>query len=322
MTDDPSETGSPNATRVPSRLRAGLWILLPWLWFVVRDLGSWMEVVAIALPAIGLVALVGAGFETLSGRRGSRRSSLASMALMATTAILLPRIPTMTASATTEVTLVSANLTGDSPRAGASVDGLLAIDPDVLVLLEANADVVARSQEIEKSLPFRALAPIVVWSQVAVFSRYEFDQLEIPDSIDTDKILALRIEAPEPFTLVAAHLPRPWLVRTPSEDTPAGRQALMVRLADWIASLDGHVVLAGDLNATDRGIGYRTLLDQGELTDVIRVNWAPTTSTKWWPLLLRIDHVFVRGLCAAGADTVPLEGSDHIGLVARIGRCG
>ncbi len=322
MAGDPTVTGSPDETPAPSRLRAGLWILLPWIWFVIRDLGSWMEVVAIALPAIGLVALVGAGFETLSGRRGIRQWSLASMALMATTAILLPRVPTTTASASTEVTLVTANLTGDNPRAGDSIDRLLAIDPDVLVLLEANADVVARSREIETALPFRALTPVVVWSQVAVFSRYEFEQLELPDSIDTDKILALRIDAAEPFTLIAAHLPRPWLVRTPSDDTPAGRQALMVRFADWIGSLDGPVVLAGDLNATDRGVGYRTLLDQGELTDLIRVNWAPTTSTKWWPLLLRIDHVLVRGFCAAGADTVPLEGSDHIGLEARIGRCG
>jgi endonuclease/exonuclease/phosphatase (EEP) superfamily protein YafD len=102
---------------------------------------------------------------------------------------------------------------------------------------------------------------------------------------------------------------------------PPARQALLESLGDWLATLENPVILAGDLNSTDRGVGYRTLLGRADLIDAMRVTWASTTSTKWWPLLLRIDHVLVRGICPSSARNTALEGSDHRSVVAELAFC-
>jgi endonuclease/exonuclease/phosphatase (EEP) superfamily protein YafD len=81
------------------------------------------------------------------------------------------------------------------------------------------------------------------------------------------------------------------------------------------------VVVAGDLNSTDRARDYR-LLDAG-LVDAMRDGWAgPTSVTQWRAFLLRIDHLFVgRGWCGDGAHRVELPGSDHDAIVATVGPC-
>ncbi|MGF1666562.1 MAG: endonuclease/exonuclease/phosphatase family protein [Acidimicrobiia bacterium] len=112
---------------------------------------------------------------------------------------------------------------------------------------------------------------------------------------------------------MAVHQQHPGDTRRPAR--------LIADLADHVAGIEGPVVVAGDLNANDRGVGYRTMVIDGRLRDAIRTGWASTTSLKWWPLLLRIDHILTRGMCSADADDVMLPGSDHRGLVVAIGSC-
>ena len=305
-----------------TRARMIVLALIPWLWFALRDLGSWMEVVAIALPVIGIAAAIGAAALSVLGRSRSIQVLLVSTVAMSLTAIVAPRIPTSAAESSSDLTIVSANLTGNNPRADEAVDPLLGIDADIVVLLEANADVASRYSDIQQELPYVLSSPIVIWSQVAVFSRYEVSQITVPGELDNDRIVAMWVDAPVPFTLVAGHLPRPWFVETPSDLTPSKRQSYEVELAKWLATLDDPLVLAGDLNSTDRGIGYRTLIEGADLVDAMRVRWAATTSTKWWPLLLRIDHILVRGLCPVSSSTLALEGSDHRAVVAQLADCG
>jgi endonuclease/exonuclease/phosphatase (EEP) superfamily protein YafD len=82
------------------------------------------------------------------------------------------------------------------------------------------------------------------------------------------------------------------------------------------------VVAAGDFNLTDRGRGYRRVADR--LTDAMRSSWGAPTSRKlgFLPLLLRIDHVFIPdGWCSDHAHHFQLAGSDHRGVVVRVGPC-
>lgn len=308
---------------MPARSRVGLLVVaaMPWMWFAVRDAGPWMEVVAVTLPLLGVASIGGAALLATLGRSRLARTLLISTAGMALVACVIPRLPGSEPASRIDLTVASANLTGDNARSGDDVGDLLDLDPDILVLLEANVHAARRFDDVEGQLPNAILAPLRGKSRVAVFSRYAIELIEPPESVATPRIVAVRVDAPEPFTLIAAHLPRPWFSTSLSEATPKDRQARVVELADWLATLEGRVVLAGDLNSTDRGIGYRTLLETGNLVDAMRVEWASTTSTKWWPLLLRIDHVLVRGLCPVTSFNRALPGSDHRAIVAQLGAC-
>jgi endonuclease/exonuclease/phosphatase family metal-dependent hydrolase len=83
------------------------------------------------------------------------------------------------------------------------------------------------------------------------------------------------------------------------------------------------VVVAGDMNMSDRVVSYRSM--EAELTDAMEAGtFGRTTYVRgWWPtLLLRIDHIFIDPTwCAADPTTVTVTGSDHRGVEAVIGPC-
>ena len=84
------------------------------------------------------------------------------------------------------------------------------------------------------------------------------------------------------------------------------------------------MVLAGDFNTSDRQVLYRRFA--AHFTDAMRRSWAGPTSAKesllWRAMLLRIDHLFIApALCADGAKRLPLPGSDHHAITARLGPC-
>jgi endonuclease/exonuclease/phosphatase (EEP) superfamily protein YafD len=154
-----------------------------------------------------------------------------------------------------------------------------------------------------------------------LFSRYPLTPIVIPSEIDTGRVVAAEVEGPIRFVVVGAHLPRPWFESNDAERLPAARHDLIEATADWLSTFNGPVILAGDLNSNDRGLDYRLLLHGGRLVDSVRVKWASTTSTKWGPLLLRIDHVLVRGFCPVSATNPLLPGSDHRSVVAHLQYC-
>ncbi|GAA4551197.1 endonuclease/exonuclease/phosphatase family protein [Pseudonocardia xishanensis] len=154
---------------------------------------------------------------------------------------------------------------------------------------------------------------------VSVYSRFPLRVLEkagrdLPGG-------RVRVEAPVPFTLYALHVPRPWITDRGYQVTPVEHHRIMVALAAQVAAEPGPVVLAGDLNTTDRGRDYRVMA--GALTDAVRdTRQGPTQVTTWRPLLLRIDHVFVsRGWCGDDPLHLPLPGSDHDAVTATVGPC-
>jgi endonuclease/exonuclease/phosphatase (EEP) superfamily protein YafD len=305
-----------------SRVGVALFVALPWTWFLVRDTAPFMEVVAVTMPALGAAVLV-----LLAASAPTRRGRVlvplaASTAVMVAVAIALPRLPAPGAPPTASIlTLGAANVTGDNPLGGDVVDALVSADAEVIVLLEANPHAVRAVEALADDYPYVEVAEELGLSRVMVVSQYPLERIPLPDELATGRLVEVEVAAPQPFTLMAAHLPRPWAATTSTQATPADQQRLIADLADHIEGIEGPVVLAGDLNANDRGVGYRTLLGEGRLRDATRTGWAATTSLKWWPLLLRIDHVMTRGLCSADATDISLPGSDHRGLVLQIGSC-
>jgi endonuclease/exonuclease/phosphatase (EEP) superfamily protein YafD len=82
------------------------------------------------------------------------------------------------------------------------------------------------------------------------------------------------------------------------------------------------VVLAGDLNMSDRVRAYRDL--DRHFTDLTRDGFARTTyiSGIYRLFLLRIDHVFASdGWCGAHVHEFTITGSDHRGIRLDAGPC-
>jgi len=81
----------------------------------------------------------------------------------------------------------------------------------------------------------------------------------------------------------------------------------------------GPALLAGDFNATSRWPAYRRLVENG-WTDLVAEQERGEASATWawrpgWPRMLRIDHVFGRGVRANRVTVVPIAGSDHAAVV-------
>jgi len=123
----------------------------------------------------------------------------------------------------------------------------------------------------------------------------------------------IRVQAPEPFWLMAVHLSQPL-------DSKGLWRPDWDVLRQVLPELEGPVVAVGDFNATlDHG-PMRDLLADG-FTDAAQdanSGWQPT-----WPSqgLLAIDHVlFTAPYGAVSTRTFVVPGTDHRALVARLAR--
>ncbi|MGW6195054.1 endonuclease/exonuclease/phosphatase family protein [Kribbella sp. NPDC055110] len=320
--------------------------LLPWAWFVLRDrFGVVTDVIAIVLPAIVLVTavvtLVVAGaasawdaWRVPSERRNLVRRRRRRMAVVFALSTLLagsvatfgPWIPhgTGTVDQSRAVRIAAANI-GSGELEGA--DTLLALKADVLVVSEIGQPLTERLSE---SYPEH----VADWKgpSIGIFSRWPLTVIEQPGP-DLPGFM-LRVHAPSgEFDLIAAHVPRPWWRSggstydsstdngTPYQTTVAGHHRLIDQLAARAARDDRPVVVAGDLNTTDRGRDYRVLTDH--LDDAMLDSWGrPSQVGKWSPLLVRIDHLFVKpGWCSDDNHWYSIPRSDHHGLVSTVGPC-
>ncbi|WP_410792027.1 endonuclease/exonuclease/phosphatase family protein [Kribbella sp. C-35] len=320
--------------------------LLPWAWFVLRDrFGVVTDVIAIVLPlavlATAVLALVVAGAagaggawrvprdQRVSVRRRRRRVAVVfalSALMVGIVATFGPWIPhgTGTVDKSRAVRIAAANI-GSGELDGA--DNLLALKADVLVVSEIGQPL---TQRLSESYPEH----VAVWTgpSIGVFSRWPMTVLERtgPDLPG----FVLRVHAPSgEFDLIAAHVPRPWWRTsgstynsstddgTPYETTVAGHHRLIEQIAARIQRDDHPVVVAGDLNTTDRGRDYRVLTEH--LNDAMLDSWGrPSQIGKWSELLVRIDHLFVKpGWCSDDNDWYPIPASDHHGLISTIGPC-
>lgn len=123
----------------------------------------------------------------------------------------------------------------------------------------------------------------------------------------------IRVQAPEPFWLMAVHVSQPLASEglwRPDWDV----------LNQVLPALDGPVLAVGDFNATLEHGPMRDLLGRG-FTDAARdanAGFQPT-----WPSvrLLAIDHVlFTAPYGAIRTRTFRVPGTDHRALVAELGR--
>lgn len=343
----------------------------PWAWFAVRDRFALFEVVAILLPILGFAALaLAAGTVAVVASRRDRwrlrwgerwrerwrqRRRMAAVTVVASastvamtaTAVMAPWTarPLPGPAADASVRLVVVNVRQDNLVQDAAAAKLLALDGDLVVTAETPPQV---DEALEAAYPYdhgghrpwREEQPgrpgNYVENGVGVYARLPFTVLPDPPGMEVVgyRVARVRVEAPAgPFVLYALHLPKPGArTREEQQANPFHYARVLAALQRSVAAEELPVVVAGDLNLTDRGPGYRWLTGErggagdagARLRDAMRTTRTGPTSIKplWRPLLLRIDHVLVSdGVCASDADRVRVPGADHRALVVRVGPC-
>lgn len=95
------------------------------------------------------------------------------------------------------------------------------------------------------------------------------------------------------------------------------------RVRSFAAAGRAPTILAGDFNASQDHAAFRRILEDGHLHDSARLAGhyrTPSWPAGAWPAGPQIDHVLVSGgFTVASARFFPLRGSDHRGLVVRLG---
>jgi endonuclease/exonuclease/phosphatase (EEP) superfamily protein YafD len=308
--------------RVSRRMVAAVAVgVAPWTWFLLRDhLGQLGDLLSLGAPFLAIPAMTVVAVTAVWVPWRVVVAWAVSLALVLFFVIYGPRLPARIGEPVDPFTLVAANVRFDNPTPGAAAVELLAHDADVLVVPESTPRMIAALRPHYDFFAQVEADEDSVYG-TAVYSRYELDDAETLDV--GNGVLRVEVAAPHPFVLVATHLDRPSLAPGSSGYVTHGdhyREVTALRAA--IAEEDLPVVIAGDLNMSDRVRAYRYLDRRYE--DLARQGWAGTTYMAgiYRYFLLRIDHVFAtNGWCSRAVDEFSITGSDHRGLRLDIGPC-
>ncbi len=200
------------------------------------------------------------------------------------------------------------------------------VGADLVVLEEATPSAVAAVQQAagpKTPWPHRGGLPMDRVSGTVVLSSFPVkEERRLPIWTGAHRI---RVQAPVPFTLTAAHTTQPF------DNVANWHRDFDVLRADT-AAVSGPRLLVGDFNATlDHG-PMRKLLGLGLTDAAVDANsgWQPT-----WPVphsrdgkrldspftTVAIDHVLMSDdFSAISTRTYRVPGTDHLALVARLAR--
>jgi endonuclease/exonuclease/phosphatase (EEP) superfamily protein YafD len=292
-------------------------VVVPWAWFAVRDIGGPFDAVAVGLPLIGVTAILSTAVVAVIAGRAWPLVAGTSILVVCSVAVIGPRLPRAVASPDPGIRVLMANVWEANPAPESVPASLFERGADVVVAAEMPKDPFYEQTTVAATAA--GLTETVEHGQLAAWSRFPVRALS-ETGLPASRVMRIGVDAPgSPFVLYVVHAPNPL-----RDDTSFSDQRWFAEeLLDSIALEHRPVVLAGDLNMSDRVVSYR-LID-GALTDAMEAGAAAETTYVggWWTtLLLRIDHIFVDpSWCAADPSTVTIAGSDHRGVEAAVGPC-
>ena len=292
-------------------------VALPWLWFIVRDLGGPFDAVSVGLPLIACAAIVTAALAAVVTGRVWPLAAGVSTLVVCALVVLAPMWPRAVAAPDHAIRIVVANVWDANPAIHEVPATLLDRDVDVVVAVEMPDE--AFFDEMTVDARTIGLGGAVQERTLGAWSRFPVQELG-DRGLPRSRVMRVAVDAPDaPFVLYVVHALNP--LRSESFDE---QRLFTDRLLDAIADEQLPVVVAGDFNMSDRVVSYREM--DAALTDAMRADVAGSTTYVGglWPLLmLRIDHVFVEPTwCASDAATFSVPGSDHRGLQVAVGPCG
>jgi endonuclease/exonuclease/phosphatase (EEP) superfamily protein YafD len=224
------------------------------------------------------------------------------------------------------------------------VDSTLAVllrqDADIIALQELSYPVQQALDELEQQYPYRVLQPHHLPGGMGMVSRYPITQVEELEGIrglratvlvDGQPITLLNVHPSPPNGIMELRLPfSQRQVRLPGYD-PSRRNEQLAPLLAIIPSIEGPLIVAGDLNTADREPMYRRFA--ALLHDAHgETGWGPgyTYSNHGWglnpaymPVLprVRLDYIWSSGglVPVSAYTTCEVAASDHCMVVAELG---
>lgn len=304
----------------------GQWVaialgVLPWTWYLVRDLNGRMDILALAWPVFGTVITGALVVGAIFLRSRAVLAAAVSWALCLTAVVVGPWRPLDTGSVRPEtaIRIVAGNTYADNTYAPGVAEQFAAQHPDLLVVSEVTSESGAVYAERYRN----AVRPQTSKNDVAVFSDLPMRAEPLPGALRSQRGWRVEVQGPDgPFVLYALHLQKPGAEPSKVEVGFRTHRRIIDEVVDAVRRETLPVVVAGDLNLVDRTSGYRDLA--GVLDDAMRAGWVGPTSRKPATrlLLARIDHIFEPSdWCSTNAKTFTMRGSDHRAVVTTIGPC-
>lgn len=282
---------------------------------VVRRLGVFVDLVAIGLPFAVIASVpvaVGLGVA-FSPWCALGPVVIGVVALIAT---WWPRRRLSVPAPAADVRLMAVNLWYLNRHMADAAREILAAEPDVVVVSELGTVVHA---VLARAFAHHEVIDVGGPTGHGVYSNLPLQRMPVSDVAEA--IVHVRVGGATPFELYGAHLPRPVVLQEPSLGlVEFGDFRVAVARLATVSDRPG-VVVAGDLNLSDRQTGYRVLTN-GRL-DAMRAGRARATFKghgHWRALSLRIDHIVVPADWGVrDARELPITGSDHLAVMAVIG---
>ncbi|WP_230279922.1 endonuclease/exonuclease/phosphatase family protein [Croceicoccus sp. Ery15] len=215
---------------------------------------------------------------------------------------------------TQTIRIIEFNMLKSNPQSARDAEWLAAQDADILVLLEASRMQKHWGKALQDKYPTMVSCSVHYPCSTVLFSRYPLlasQSLAGDGDADNRKALSALTATLDvngrAFTVLAAHLDRPW---------PMGEQK------DWVvpmrkaaAGVNGPSVMTGDFNSAPWTHAVRSIGDSGNfrLATGFATSWPARNSAM---LRLPLDQLYLRGrVRAVDVRTGPKRGSDHLPLM-------
>ena len=215
--------------------------------------------------------------------------------------------------------VLTGNVLDDRADTGYLADLIDRLDPDLVFLQEMAK---GPDKVLAERFDHHYLSPGRDCMGRGVASKHEaeFGSLDLPWRPGTYARLSV---AGWTLTAAGVHMPNP--IVFPWWRAVKQRRDQVDALLSWAdGEPSDRLIVAGDMNASPAWPLYRRLTEQ--LVDLpkqaaARGGTRPERTWGWrpgWPRMLRIDHVFGRGVSAVETGVHRIRGSDHYGVVVDI----
>ena len=278
---------------------------------LVPDVAGLGLIVDTALPWLGLAVPL-----FLVGALVARSLGALASALLATIVWCVAFVPsivplswTAASAADTRVTVASQNVEAGSGTAAESAAALAATEAEVVALQEMDAESrESAGSVLDEVYPHRyGVGTVGVWS---VFPIENAQMLDL--GLGWKRGLAADLETPSgPVSIYVVHAAS---ARPAASDE---RDVMLASLADHLArDENARVIAIGDFNAgsSDRALGDIT-------AQLSEANQDSGGFGFTWPAgapIVRLDHVFQRGMEVVSNTTLRVGGGDHLAVVATL----
>ncbi len=257
-------------------------------------------------------------FAVTSRRRSRLATACLVFAVGANTWAILPYWLPSARPATTgdRLTIVSLNLLVDNPHEDRVLAYLRHENADVVVLLEVSHAWADALVELEPLYPYRVVEPRRDPFGIAVLSKLPLTEPRVVEFAGGSPAIITGLPVGKAGCLLMAAHP----LAPVSADWSARRDAQLEAMGAQAGEEPRPVIVAGDLNTTPWGYGFRQLMAPRGLRDSALGRGVQSTwHARYWAPRIPIDHIVVSPDIGVEARTVgPDVGSDHLPVEATL----